>query len=453
MIPLGTDAPIYHYPFATIVLIVANVVVFAATGVVMDPEAIEPWALSHGQGLHPVEWVTSNFVHGGFGHLIGNMIFLWGFGLVVEGKLGWWKYLLVYLGIGVTQCALEQTFMLGYDGKAAYQEFLEELGEDFPENPVEEEPLDPEEEKLAEALRDRGLDEEQVDEAMEKFIFVGNVASDDPEEVAIYRPSISFGASSILYGLLAICLVWAPKNEVTILVIILYRAAVFEVTIMTFACWYIGIELFTSSLTGFSMGSATLHAMGAVLGFGVGVALFKMKLVDCEDWDLFAVMSGHYGPWARDKHGYPIDREPRDVVMDFEKPKKQKKKGPSKTQRNRKLEAVAGFVEAGDFMRAVDELHNHRRRDPEAMPDEETMKRLAIGLAKEGLWEDAVPIMEEFIAAFPDSANGMRLRLANACLKHDDSVGALEVLGDVDRSDLSEAQQKTLKKLLQAARG
>ncbi|MDA1248553.1 MAG: rhomboid family intramembrane serine protease [Planctomycetota bacterium] len=440
MIPLGTDAPIYHYPFATIVLIVANVVVFAATGAAMDPEAIEPWALSHGQGLHPVEWVTSNFVHGGFGHLIGNMIFLWGFGLVVEGKLGWWKYLLVYLGIGVTQCALEQTFMLGYDGAAAHQEWVEESG-------LNVEEFESLKEDIAEQYRQEGHSEEEVAEGVALF------ESEFRKEVSRSSASMSFGASAILYGLLAICLVWAPKNEVTILVIILYRAAVFEVTIMTFACWYIGIELFTSSLTGFSMGSATLHAMGAVLGFGVGVALFKMKLVDCEDWDLFAVMSGHYGPWARDKHGYPIDREPRDVVMDFEKPKKQKKKGPSRTQRNRKLEAVAGFVEAGDFMRAVDELHNHRRRDPEAMPDEETMKRLAIGLAKEGLWEDAVPIMEEFIAAFPDAANGMRLRLANACLEHDDSAGALEVLGDVDRSDLSEAQQKTLKKLLQAARG
>ncbi|MDA0590813.1 MAG: rhomboid family intramembrane serine protease, partial [Planctomycetota bacterium] len=226
MIPLGTDAPIYHYPFATIVLIVANVVVFAATGAAMDPEAIEPWALSHGQGLHPVEWVTSNFVHGGFGHLIGNMIFLWGFGLVVEGKLGWWKYLLVYLGIGLTQCALEQTFMLGYDGEAANQEFLEEQGEVFPVKPVEEDPLDPEEEKakLADALKARGLDEEQVDEALKKFdAIVDNAGVDDSEELAIYRPSMSFGASAILYGLLAICLVWAPKNEVTILVIILYR--------------------------------------------------------------------------------------------------------------------------------------------------------------------------------------------------------------------------------------
>ena len=32
------------------------------------------------------------------------MIFLWSFGLVVEGKLGWWKTLAIYLGLGVVQC-------------------------------------------------------------------------------------------------------------------------------------------------------------------------------------------------------------------------------------------------------------------------------------------------------------------------------------------------------------
>jgi len=29
------------------------------------------------------------------------MFFLWAFGIVVEGKLGWWKFLCVYLSIGI----------------------------------------------------------------------------------------------------------------------------------------------------------------------------------------------------------------------------------------------------------------------------------------------------------------------------------------------------------------
>ena len=48
-----------------------------------------------GNGLHPLQWLTNNFMHSGFFHLAGNMIFLWTFGLVVEGKLGWWRFLLV----------------------------------------------------------------------------------------------------------------------------------------------------------------------------------------------------------------------------------------------------------------------------------------------------------------------------------------------------------------------
>lgn len=447
MIPISTDAPIYHYPVVSIGLIVVNVIVFAMTGAGMDPELIEPWALSHGQGLHPVQWVTSNFIHGGFGHLIGNMIFLWGFGLVVEGKLGWWKYLLVYLGIGVAQCALEQTCMLGHDPVVTLQERLAEAGFD----------IEQQKQEYADGLREDGHSEEEIAEALSDFD--AEFESESLELIIASGPSMSFGASSILYGLLAICLVWAPKNEVTVLVIILYRAATFEVTIMTFACWYIGLEILTASFSGFSMGSATLHAMGAVIGFGVGVALFKMKLVDCEDWDLFAVMSGHYGPWARDRHGYPIERDAKNVEMNFEEPgkkeepKKKKKKAPSKAARNRKLDDIAGFVEAGDFMRAVDELHNHRLRDPAAIPDEETMKKLAIGLAREGLWDDAVPVMEEFIETYSDSANGMRLRLANVFLKQNSSASARTVLREVDQTELSAGQRRTFKQLAKAARG
>ncbi len=44
---------------------------------------------------------TSMFVHGGFVHLIGNMMFLWVFGDNIEARLGHVKYLLFYLGAGV----------------------------------------------------------------------------------------------------------------------------------------------------------------------------------------------------------------------------------------------------------------------------------------------------------------------------------------------------------------
>ncbi len=49
-------------------------------------------------------------------HLLGDMFFLWGFGLLVEGKLGWWRFLTLYLGIGVVQSIIIQAAMLGASG-------------------------------------------------------------------------------------------------------------------------------------------------------------------------------------------------------------------------------------------------------------------------------------------------------------------------------------------------
>lgn len=112
--PWRTDAPIYHFPFATIVLIAINAFVFVQA--IQSPAEGQQYSLHYGDGLHPVQWITGNFLHANLTHLVGNMVFLWSFGLIVEGKLGWWRFLILYLGIGVLESAFEQTLMLGREG-------------------------------------------------------------------------------------------------------------------------------------------------------------------------------------------------------------------------------------------------------------------------------------------------------------------------------------------------
>jgi membrane associated rhomboid family serine protease len=107
MFPYACDALLYHWPMATGVLIALNIVAFVAA-ISEKIDVTNGWLLEYGTGLHPVQWLLSPFMHGSLGHLIGNMVFLWTFGLVTEGKLGWWRFLAVYLGIAVGQSALEQ---------------------------------------------------------------------------------------------------------------------------------------------------------------------------------------------------------------------------------------------------------------------------------------------------------------------------------------------------------
>jgi membrane associated rhomboid family serine protease len=118
LIPYSTDAPVYYWPFATVGLIVANVAAFVGvlTG---NLGPIENWVLAYGEGLHPQQWFLSMFMHAGIEHLVGNMLFLWVFGLVVEGKLGWWKFLPCYVGIGALQAMCEQIIMSGYTGDSS----------------------------------------------------------------------------------------------------------------------------------------------------------------------------------------------------------------------------------------------------------------------------------------------------------------------------------------------
>ena len=61
--------------------------------------------------------------------------------------------------------------------------------------------------------------------------------------------------------------------------------------------------------------------------------------------------------------------------------------------------------------------------------------------------------MQEYIGAFPDTANPMRLRLANVFRKSaQDGRSALRVLKTVDQETLSEEALASFKKLVKAAK-
>lgn len=109
-LPYGSDTPLYHWPIATVVLIVVNIGAFVFSLSIPD---WDPYMLVHGEGLHPIQWVTSFMMHADVLHLLGNMIFLWVFGLVVEGKVGPAKFVALYFGMGIVQNIIEQVLFLG----------------------------------------------------------------------------------------------------------------------------------------------------------------------------------------------------------------------------------------------------------------------------------------------------------------------------------------------------
>ena len=102
MFPIGDDNSQRHTtPVVTVTLIVLNVAVFLLELSAGEP-FIRQWALipaefAESPVASTVKIFTAMFMHGGWLHLFGNMLFLWIFGDNVEDRLGHVKFLIFYL--------------------------------------------------------------------------------------------------------------------------------------------------------------------------------------------------------------------------------------------------------------------------------------------------------------------------------------------------------------------
>ncbi|HVZ21265.1 MAG TPA: rhomboid family intramembrane serine protease [Vicinamibacterales bacterium] len=111
MIPLRDVIPTRTTPYVTVTLIVLNVLVFAYE-LSLGPYTND-FILVYGLVPAAFSWTTvftSMFLHGGFLHVAGNMLYLWIFGDNVEDQMGHGRFVLFYLGCGV-MAALAQTMM------------------------------------------------------------------------------------------------------------------------------------------------------------------------------------------------------------------------------------------------------------------------------------------------------------------------------------------------------
>ena len=105
MIPLRDTIPSRTAPVVTGLIIAINVLVFLHEIMLDDfsrDAFVRAYAMVPRDALaHPSSFVTSMFLHGGWLHLLGNMIFLWIFGDNVEDRLGHLRYLAFYVATGV----------------------------------------------------------------------------------------------------------------------------------------------------------------------------------------------------------------------------------------------------------------------------------------------------------------------------------------------------------------
>ena len=389
LFPFNTDAPIYHFPYATIGLIVVNVVMYFGTATIAandtgsidvmaalrewaeDYEAVEgrkpsmaevretkatldamneekhgsiwtlgfspkiAWLTLSYDTINPLQWFTHNFMHADIMHLLGNMVFLWGFGIVVEGKLGVPKFLGLYFVACLLQGALVQLPMF--------------------------------------------------------------LLSD--------RPGVALGASGAIYALMAVCVLWAPKNELSCFLLMGRFSRVIEIPIIGFAGFYLAIQVLQFCLAGFDISSAALHLVGALIGLPLGLLFLKRKWVDCEGWDFFTVYLADDAKQEKIRTR-SRDREKLEAARD------------AKAEHDEQRERIVGSIQAaidGDQGKAAVALYHKFESELQRgkkIPTK-TLTGLIGAVTKEKKWDASVPLLVELLQRHPpEKSTGARLKLA-----------------------------------------
>src|SRR5918996_730190 len=127
VLPLKDNVPTRHFPILTVGLIAANVAVFLlyqdageGRGFVssVNELAYQPCELEGSCRQIGENWYlnvfTSMFMHGSWGHLLGNMLFLWIFGNNVEDTLGRFRFIAFYVLGGLAATAAQTVVTLGW---------------------------------------------------------------------------------------------------------------------------------------------------------------------------------------------------------------------------------------------------------------------------------------------------------------------------------------------------
>jgi membrane associated rhomboid family serine protease len=119
LIPLRDDNPTEITPYVNYLFIALNVGAWFLLQGAGDPEPLRQSVMEMGAraceltgecevvGLHWETIVTSMFLHGSWGHLLGNMLFLWVFGNNIEDSMGHLRYPAFFLLCGLAATAAQ----------------------------------------------------------------------------------------------------------------------------------------------------------------------------------------------------------------------------------------------------------------------------------------------------------------------------------------------------------
>jgi membrane associated rhomboid family serine protease len=123
MIPLGDASrrPV-HFPVMTALIIIVNGFVFLLE-MIYGNAFINHWSFVPAHIARGQNWITlltAMFMHAGWLHILGNMLFFWVFGPAIEDVMGPVRFLTFYLLGGIAASTAQVYILLGWFVQIAF---------------------------------------------------------------------------------------------------------------------------------------------------------------------------------------------------------------------------------------------------------------------------------------------------------------------------------------------
>ena len=385
-IPYGTDAPIYHWPWATGTMVVINVVVMIMQ--YLNPDGAPPYEafleyqLVFADGLHPLQWLTSNFMHFGAIHLVINMVFLGIFGFIVEGKIGPWWFTTIYLLVGVASAAVGQVLFLPF--------------------------------------------------------------------IDYYEGICWLGAEGPIYGLMLVAVIWAPQDNIKMVLIFnalfaifLMKAIAFDVPVLMFALIFVVWSFAVPSMLGMPVLLSVVNIAGAILGVGAGVVLLMGSRVDCEQRDLISMF--------RELAGYaPVKKK----LTKSEKEALREQKRQRAEQRKDNLllyrRSMAAHISAGNPDAAVKTFRQIQKIDETATWEQAELVSLISAFQRKSNWDSVILYSRQYLQTHSEKRASVAINLAKVLLmeKHSPRKAMDVIRGLGDLNQLPSKQKTIIKQIV-----
>ncbi|MEL6108311.1 MAG: rhomboid family intramembrane serine protease [Planctomycetota bacterium] len=422
-----------HKPLVTIFVLIVNLGLGLAT-LAMSSDLVDNLVLNYNtKSSQPLACLTSPFIHTSLIHLAGNLVFLGLFCAFIEGKLGPGPFLAVLIAVCFISSMGEKTVM-------GAQFFKKKRGGNYQQYSST---------TSGAAAVNTNLTEKQAEQSFNQ------------RRQSFEKISGSVGASTAIFGLMAVCLAWAPNSSFRIGSPPKPMLLPLVVVVGAYVCW----DLLKWGLSGFEKGGLPIHLVGLVPGFVIGVICVRLDLVSVDgsfqpsDLDVVPTAVPDVPvetPAERRAKAKQLRREQREAARAKQKLFNEaaavvsapEKKVTRKVRIDPIIQEAQRAIGSGTPIEAVKMLENITNEDLLTQLPLSDYVTLVQQLTERKRWPAVILALKKSIVGHPEDATERQLKLARLFMgmkKYEDCESAL---ASIKRKSLTPEQDREYKQFV-----